>query len=163
MARAVLMTGGNRGDMHGRLAEALHLLGERAGRITAVSGIYRSAAWGFEADDFYNQAVELETALEPLELLDTVQEIERLAGRDRTAEKAEKEASGARYASRTLDIDILFYDDLVLESERLTIPHPRIAERMFVLEPLCEIDPDRVHPLTGKTIKEMRIQLGIRN
>lgn len=159
MARALLLTGGNQGDVRSRLAEALRLLGERAGSITAASGIYRSASWGFEAADFCNQAVGIDTRLEPLELLDAVQEIERMLGRDREAERAEKEATGARYTSRTMDIDILFYDDLVLESERLTLPHPRIAERLFVLEPLCEIAPDRIHPTTGLTVSEMKERL----
>lgn len=160
MAQALLILGGNRDNTPALIDEAVRMLAARAGAVVRVSGIYRSAAWGFEADDFYNMAVELETTLEPAALLDITQDIERALGRDRNAEKTEKAATGARYASRTMDIDILFYDDLVLESERLVIPHPRIAERMFVLEPLDEIAPDKRHPATGRTVREMKLGIG---
>lgn len=165
MARAVLITGGNRGDMASRLAEALQLIGELIGRVVKTSRVCRSEAWGFAADDFYNQVVQVETALEPEALLDAVQEIERRLGRDREAEKMEKEVTGERYASRTMDVDILFIDDLVLQTPRLTVPHPHIACRGFVLEPLAEVLPDLRHPVTGLTVTQMReeLQLGMRN
>jgi 2-amino-4-hydroxy-6-hydroxymethyldihydropteridine diphosphokinase len=94
-----------------------------------------------------------------LALLEAVNDIERRLGRDRTAEQKVKSATGARYASRSIDIDILFYDDLVIESERLTLPHPRIAEREFVLEPLSEVVPEWQHPISGKSVQQMNEEL----
>ena len=152
---AIVIAGGNVGDRERLLSEAFRLLGERAGEVVKISRRFRSAAWGFSGDEFLNAAAELRTKLEPEELLDAIHEIERELGRDRSAEAETKRQSGERYASRTMDIDILFYDDLVMNSERLTIPHPRIAERLFVLEPLADIAAERVHPVAGVTVREL--------
>lgn len=93
-------------------------------------------------------------------MLDAVQEIERELGRNRAAEAVEKASTGARYTSRTIDIDLLFYDDAVIATERLTVPHPLLPERKFALVPLCEIARAKRHPVTGLTVGEMleRIQ-----
>lgn len=155
MASALLITGGNSGEVVQHLAKALQLLEQHAGRITAVSGLYKTPAWGFEAPDFHNQAVELETRLTPHQLLEAIHEVERAVGRDRTAEAAERLTSGQRYASRPIDIDIILYDEQRVDSPQLTIPHRAMAERRFVLEPLAEIAPQRRHPATGLTVAEM--------
>ncbi len=156
MARAVLITGGNRDDQRRLLEEACRLIGEQIGSVTAASAHYESEPWGFEAEaSFWNQVVEVETSLEPEELLNATQRIEQQLGRDRTAEAREKQQSGQRYASRAMDVDILLYDDRVVSSERLTIPHPRMAERTFVLRPLCELMPHRRHPLTGECFGDL--------
>ena len=84
-----------------------------------------------------------------------MKEIERQLGRNHAAEALERAAGGSRYASRPVDIDILFYDDAVISDERLTIPHPLLAEREFALVPLCEIMRTRRHPVTGRTVGEM--------
>lgn len=154
MARAWLITGGNSGDVAKRLAEALRMIAAEAGRIAAYSSVRSSEAWGFSSEPFLNQAVEIETALTPEALLERLQAIEQALGRDRDAERHEKERTGQRYASRPVDIDILFYDDEIIETPRLTIPHPAIGERAFVLEPLAEIAPHKVHPLTGLTVEQ---------
>lgn len=159
MAKVVLITGGNVGDAEQRLGEAARLIDAEVGRVESHSKIYRTKAWGFEAEDFRNQVLVVESELEPLALLDAVNDIERRLGRDRTAEQKVKSATGARYASRSIDIDILFYDDLVIESERLTLPHPRIAEREFVLEPLSEVVPEWQHPISGKSVQQMNEEL----
>lgn len=155
MTTAAIVTGSNEGDAAANLQRAAELLERRAGRIVRRSGLHRSAAWGFESADFLNQALEIETELPPMELLETVLECEREAGRDRRAEKLEKERTGQRYARRTVDIDIILYGDEVIDEPRLTVPHPRMAERRFVLEPLVEIMPARVCPATGLTLRQM--------
>ena len=155
MAKVVLITGGNVGNAEATLAEAAQLIGAEVGAVERTSQIYRTKAWGFEAEDFRNQVLVVESAMEPLALLDAVNDIERRLGRDRAEEQKVKSATGARYASRSIDIDILFYDALVVESERLTLPHPRIAERDFVLEPLVEVVPQWLHPVSGKSVEQM--------
>lgn len=159
MENVLLITGGNRSDSPMLMAKALQLLCERAGRVKAASNVYRTQAWGFEADDFCNQAVEIETPLSPEALLDVTQAIERELGRNRTAEAEEKRQTGQRYASRPIDVDILYYGELTVAGERLTIPHPAIGSRLFVLEPLAEIAPAKRDPATGITVVEMLLQL----
>lgn len=159
MASVVLITGGNVGDAEQTLGEAARLINAEVGRVVRHSQIYRTKAWGFEAEDFRNQVLVVESELEPMQVLDVVNDIERRLGRDRAVEQMEKSATGARYASRSIDIDILFYDDLVVESERLTLPHPRIAEREFVLEPLAEVAAEWLHPTSGKSVQQMYDEL----
>ena len=156
MHRVTLLLGGNRGDMPSALHRAVELLGERVGKVVASSQIYRSEAWGFHAEEpFSNQAVIVETTLEPTALLDATQSIEAELGRDREKEFREKSSTGERYCSRTMDIDIMFYDDEVISTERLTIPHPLMQQREFALEPMCELEPARVHPTLGLSLKEI--------
>lgn len=159
MASVVLITGGNVGDAEQTLGEAARLINAEIGRVVRHSRIYRTKAWGFEAEDFRNQVLVVESELEPMQVLDVVNDIERRLGRDRAVEQMEKSATGARYASRSIDIDILFYDDLVVESERLTLPHPRIAEREFVLEPLTEVAARWRHPVSGVSVQQMYDEL----
>ncbi len=156
MAQTVLITGGNQGDVRRLLEEAAQCIEERIGPIVKASRHYESEPWGFKADtSFWNQVLVVQTTLSPEELLEATQEVEQLLGRDRMTEQEMKAQSGARYASRKMDVDILFYDDRVVENERLQIPHPRIACREFVLRPLCEVLPDFRHPLHGVTIEEL--------
>lgn len=148
--KAILLTGGNEGDTESILAAAREKVRECVGPIAAASSVHRSAPWGnFDApqQDFFNQALIVETHFSPIELLDATQRIERELGRRRVSSRV--------YTSRPIDIDILFYDDLVMQSERLTIPHPLIQEREFVLEPLSEIAPDYRHPVLGITVDGM--------
>lgn len=159
MACVGLITGGNVGNVEQTLAEAARLIGEKVGRVEQRSKIYRSEAWGFEAEAFGNQVLIVRSEMTPMQVLAAINDIERLLGRNREAEQKEKSATGARYASRSIDIDILFYDNLIVESERLTLPHPRIAEREFVLEPLMEVMPGWRHPASGKMTKEMYDEL----
>ncbi len=156
MARIFLLTGGNAGDVKRTLQRAQQLINDRIGPVLHCSHRYESEAWGFEAATrFSNQALEVSTDLEPEAVLDAVQEIERELGRNRAAEAIEKASTGAQYASRPIDIDLLFYDDAVIATERLTVPHPLLAERKFALVPLCEIARAKRHPSTGLTVGEM--------
>ena len=141
------------GDVKDTLRRAQQEINRQLGIILRCSHSYESKAWGFtSSENFYNQAIVLDTDFSPEELLDKVLEIERLLGRDREEEALIKAATGERFAPRKIDIDILFYDDLVMDTPRLTIPHPLIQDRDFVLRPLNEIMPDKIHPVLRKTI-----------
>jgi 2-amino-4-hydroxy-6-hydroxymethyldihydropteridine diphosphokinase len=135
MTRAFVALGGNLGDTRTILQQALDALGMLPGtRLVAQSRFYRTPPWGLrEQPAFLNAAAELDTVLGPHELLDALLRIERDAGRVR---------DGERWGPRTLDLDLLHMDGLALHDDRLTLPHPRIAERAFVLLPLAELAPD---------------------
>lgn len=146
MANALLALGGNVGDVQATLDRAEALLCEGGDlRIVSRSSDYRTPPWGVtDQPPFVNRCVAVETTLPPLALLDRVQAVERTLGRDRTREQ--------RWGPRTADIDILAYDDLVLDDPRLTLPHPRMFERGFVLVPLAEIAGERI--VGGMRIKD---------
>lgn len=125
--------GSNLGDRRATMQQALQEIEKRIGTIVRQSAFLETEPWGFESDNlFLNACVCVETALAPMELLAATQAIERDMGRTH-------KSVGGHYADRTIDIDILLYDLLTLQSETLTIPHPHINERRFVLEPLSEI------------------------
>lgn len=152
----ILLTGCNIEPKRELLVRAAELLHQRVGRVVAHSDIYLTEAWGFSTDElFANMALELQTTLEPLEVLDLTQAIEQELGRDRVKEQEQKAASGERYCSRTMDIDLMFYDDQVIQCERLTVPHPLMQEREFALRPMAEIAPHRLHPTLGRSIGQM--------
>ena len=145
--KAILLLGSNRGDRRRVLEEAVRRLGERAGEVTVLSSLYETEPWGFEDEvPFLNRAVALVTELSPQGLLQVTQGIEQEMGREKDHE---------RYAARILDIDILFFGNRVIDTPPLQVPHPRMAERRFVLEPLAEIAGGLIHPVTGLTVREM--------
>jgi len=145
--RVTLLIGGNQGDRVGLLKQACDMIGQQVGDIVQLSSIYESEAWGFEAEQsFLNQAVVVETRLEPHEVLGKALFIETQLGRVRL---------GNGYSSRTMDIDILFVDNKCIDTPDLIVPHPRIHQRNFVLVPLCEIMPDYVHPILQKTMSNL--------
>ena len=140
MHHAIILAGGNIGDVAARFVEAERLLADRGVKVVKRSQNYESRAWGFESDMlFVNVAWEVATALEAEPLLDALQEVENLLGRNRVEERKSKAESGERYCSRTLDLDILFYDEEHISTERLEVPHPLIMEREFVIVPLSEL------------------------
>lgn len=156
MARVALLLGGNEGDVKRTLQTAQRLINERVGAVMRCSHRYQSEAWGFKATQpFTNQALEISTDLSPIEVLDAIQQIELELGRNRAAEQIEKAATGARYSSRPIDIDILFYGSEIIDEERLQIPHPLLAEREFALQPLAEIMRTFRHPVSGLSVEEM--------
>jgi 2-amino-4-hydroxy-6-hydroxymethyldihydropteridine diphosphokinase len=147
MARVLLGLGSNVGDKEANLRAAVRLLPQPL----VASSLYRTEPVGYiEQDSFLNAVVSVETKLTPKELLDVILDVERRLGRVRTF----------RNAPRAIDIDILLWEDLVLHDEELEIPHPRLHERAFVLEPLSEIAPDAIHPLLHKSVAELRQALG---
>lgn len=148
MKKAFLSLGSNMGDRKLNLARAIRYINVGVGQIIDLSGIYETAPWGFEAaESFYNLAVEIITDLEPGEMISRCLDVEKQLGRKRNL------AGG--YASRAIDIDILFYENIILSEPELTLPHPHLHNRRFVLEPLCEIAPDFVHPTLNLTIREL--------
>ncbi len=143
--RVFLGLGANLGDRARNLAESIQRL-EQQSEVINTSSIYETDPWGFEDQPkFLNQAAEIRTDLSPAELLAFLKEIEADMGREKTF----------RLGPRNIDLDILFYDDLFMVSDSLTIPHPALIQRAFVLIPLNEIAPDLNHPLLNKTIKEL--------
>jgi 2-amino-4-hydroxy-6-hydroxymethyldihydropteridine diphosphokinase len=138
VAEALVALGGNVGDARATLAKAVDLFCDGADvQLRARSSDHRTAPWGdTDQPAFINLCIAVTTRLSPQALLDRAQQVERTLGRDRTKER--------RWGPRTADLDILAYDDLVLQGPTLTLPHPRLFERAFVLVPLAEIVPDRV-------------------
>ncbi len=135
-ALVYLSLGSNQGHSRRLLEEAVRALGDLPHtRVIARSSLYRTAPVGYvDQAEFLNQVIAVRTTLEPHDLLDVTQNLERAAGRER----------GARWAPRTLDIDLLWYDGVRLDDDRLQLPHPRLADRRFVLEPLAELAPGLV-------------------
>ena len=159
MAIAYLGLGTNVGNKRRNMITAAALLAERVGDILALSGFYETEPWGFESENFFlNAAVKLKTSFSPLEVLQITQQIEKELGRT--------EKSNGVYHDRIIDIDILLYDDLVLLYEdevlqipELTLPHPLMHERKFVMDPLAEIAPFVVHPVLKERIIDLKERL----
>ena len=146
MSLVYLVLGGNQGNRTEIFSKAIDLVTSEIGQKTAISSIYESESWGFESDLFINQVIAIDTILSPEQVLSLAQQIENRLGRTR-------KSNG--YEARTLDIDLLYYDDIVVDNEILILPHPRIPDRRFVLVPIAEIAPNHKDPLTGLTIREM--------
>jgi 2-amino-4-hydroxy-6-hydroxymethyldihydropteridine diphosphokinase len=148
MNSVYLLLGGNLDDRASSLNQAKGEITKHIGRIKAESSVYESDPWGFESDQrFLNQVIRIDTRLAPSEILKEIILIEAKLGRIRI--------DGNGYTSRTIDIDILFFNDEIIREENLVIPHPKIPERMFTLIPLAELNRSMVHPGCHKTIGEL--------
>ena len=140
-----LCLGGNIGDREKTLKLALFKINEQVGCIDAKSSIYETEAWGVDNQQTYlNQCIKVKTHLNPIELINTLLSIEQRLGRKRVVNEV--------YEPRTIDIDIIFYNQEIIDSEQLNVPHPRLHLRKFVLIPLNEICSNYLHPLLNKTI-----------
>lgn len=143
---AYLLIGGNMGNREEQLMAAKEAIEEQSGRLVQASAIYETAAWGQkEQASFLNQALKLKTPLHPEQLLKTLLSIEENLGRKREL----------LYGPRLIDIDILLFNDAVVQKENLVIPHPQLHNRRFALTPLAEIAPDLVHPVLTKSIQQL--------
>ena len=152
MAIAYLGLGTNVGNKRRNMITAAALLAERVGDILALSGFYETEPWGFESENFFlNAAVKLKTSFSPLEVLQITQQIEKELGRT--------EKSNGVDHDRIIDIDILLYEDEVLQIPELTLPHPLMHERKFVMDPLAEIAPFVVHPVLKERIIDLKERL----
>ncbi len=150
---AAIGFGSNMGDRKASCREGLRLLAEDGRcRVTRVSRLYLTEPQDYaDQDEFVNGAALVETELAPAELLALLKRIEAAVGRT---------PGGVRFGPRVLDMDILFYGEMALESPELVLPHPRMDKRRFVLMPLCDIMPDWTHPVSGKSARELLGALG---
>jgi 2-amino-4-hydroxy-6-hydroxymethyldihydropteridine diphosphokinase len=147
MKKAFLGLGSNLGDREKILNEAIRMIGESVGRIVSVSSLYETEPWGFKSDlKFINMVLCIETELAPSGLIGRILMIESRLGRVRCE---------SQNSSRTIDIDILLYDNEIIVEKAVNIPHPRMHERKFVLVPLCEIAPEALHPGLKKSVAEL--------
>lgn len=145
-----LLLGANLGDRVQTLRRATDLIAERVGPVVRQSGLYETAPWGItDQPAFLNQVLAVETTLAPEAVLIQTQLIEQELGRIRHE----------KWGARIIDVDILYYDKLVSQSETLTIPHPYLHQRRFTLVPLAEIAPEFMHPVLGKTTVELLAEL----
>jgi 2-amino-4-hydroxy-6-hydroxymethyldihydropteridine diphosphokinase len=149
MNTTYLLLGSNLGDRQEMIRRAVEGINDRIGKVTGSSSVYESEPWGFKAEgNFLNQVVKVDTGLSPHELLEAILQLELKLGRKR-------DVSFDEYTSRSIDIDILFYNQDIISDHDLNIPHPRISERMFTLLPLCELNSSMVHPVHQRTLQEL--------
>ena len=149
----IISVGSNIGDKQDNCQKGIdRLMASGNAVLVKASRFYRTSPVDYlDQDWFVNAAVKIETLLEPLELLEVLKAVQQQCGRTK---------SGIRFGPRVLDLDIIFYDRLVMKSPTLEIPHPRMHKRRFVLQPICDIDPDIVHPLLNISVKSLLNQLG---
>ncbi|MDR2120454.1 MAG: 2-amino-4-hydroxy-6-hydroxymethyldihydropteridine diphosphokinase [Tannerella sp.] len=148
-----LSIGSNIGNRRKHLIAAMARLAERAGEIPVISSLHETEPWGFEsANLFLNATLRLDTNLTPAALLEVMKGIENELGRTHKSE-------GTAYADRIVDIDMLLYDNMIIYSDKLTLPHPRMHLRTFVMRPLAEIAPRLRHPVFNRTMAELAAAL----
>ena len=146
-ASTFLGLGSNQGDRRKNILSAIDLIGTYIGEVISQSPVYETEPWRLESsDEFLNIVIKVLTELTPMDLLKKTHEIEKRLGRTRNE---------MRYSSRTNDIDILLYNSKILNKKILKVPHPMIPERRFVLVPLCDIEPEGIHPVLNKTFSEL--------
>jgi deoxyguanosine kinase len=147
MEKAYISLGSNKGQKLENLQDAVLQIQKQVGILTDLSSIYETPSWGFEGPDFFNACIGIQTDFSPAKLLQKLLKIERKMGRLRTTDSG--------YSSRNIDLDLLFFEDQVIDNDDLILPHPRLELRNFILHPMCEIAPDFVHPRLGKDMTHL--------
>ena len=156
MESVVLLLGSNDEHAAAIINEAVAVINTAVGKIVKLSDEYRSEAYGFSSErEFINRAMEISTEYDAYEVLRRINCIEALLGRDRDEELKVREERGERYASRPIDIDIIFYGDQTFDDSRLVIPYHFLDEREYALRPVAEIAPERKHPALNHTPRQM--------
>ena len=146
MKKVYLSIGGNLGNRTANLAKAIFLIEQRIGQVLALSSLYKTKAWGVENQpDFLNQALIVATVLSPEKVLEYALHIETLMGRKREQ----------KWYTRLIDIDLLFFEQEIIKTPDLTLPHPFLEKRNFVLVPLAQIAPDFIHPILQKSVADL--------
>lgn len=150
MFSTYILLGSNLGDSKKYISNAIVAIAKKIGLVQAKSALYQTAAWGkLDQPEFINQVIEVKTKLSPQLLLKYILEIEKMLGRERLE----------KWGARTIDIDILFYDDQIIKELDLIIPHPFLQVRRFTLMPLSEIAPELIHPILLKNISQLLNEL----
>ncbi len=152
MTQILLSLGSNKGDRLSNINKAVESISNCIGKIVGISDVFETKSWGYDDFDYLNSVVILKTILSPKELLAETQRIEKELGRKT---KSYKQGENVIYQAREIDIDILFFGDEIIKSPNLTIPHPLLHLRSFVLEPLMQVAPGFIHPVFNLSIKEL--------
>ena len=149
MSKVYFSIGSNKGNRSGLINEAIDKIDIIIGKVVLKSSIYETKSWGFNSNNFYNICILLESTLTPELILNKILTIEKDMGRLKTTDQ---------YSDRCIDIDILFFDNMIVNSKSLEIPHPRIQLRKFVLTPMLELTPDLIHPILNKSIRQLELE-----
>ena len=149
MSKVYFSIGSNKGNRSGLINEAIDKIDIIIGKVVLKSSIYETKSWGFNSNNFYNICILLESTLTPVLILNKILNIEKDMGRLKTTDQ---------YSDRCIDIDILFFDNMIVNSKSLEIPHPRIQLRKFVLTPMLELTPDLIHPILNKSIRQLELE-----
>lgn len=149
MSKVYFSIGSNKGNRSGLINEAIDKIDIIIGKVMLKSSIYDTKSWGFNSNNFYNICILVESELKPDLILNKILTIEKDMGRLKKTDQ---------YSDRFIDIDILFFDNMIINSKNLEIPHPRIQLRKFVLTPMLELTPDLIHPILKKSIRQLEIE-----
>ena len=149
MSKVYFSIGSNKGNRSGLINEAIDKIDIIIGKVMLKSSIYDTKSWGFNSNNFYNICILVESELTPDLILNKILTIEKDMGRFKKTDQ---------YSDRFIDIDILFFDNMIINSKSLEIPHPRIQLRKFVLTPMLELTPDLIHPILKKSIRQLEIE-----
>lgn len=149
MSKVYFSIGSNKGNRSQLINEAIDKIDISIGRVELKSSIYETQSWGFKSNNFYNICLLIESSLSVESIFNKILKIEKDMGRLK---------SGNKYSDRCIDIDILFVEDIIVNSKNLIIPHPRLHLRKFVLTPMLDIAPDLIHPILNKSIKQLELE-----
>lgn len=149
MSKVYFSIGSNKGNRSQLINEAIDKIDISIGRVELKSSIYETQSWGFKSNNFYNVCLLIESSLSVESIFNKILKIEKDMGRLK---------SGNKYSDRCIDIDILFVEDIIVNSKNLIIPHPRLHLRKFVLTPMLDLTPDLIHPILNKSIKQLELE-----